>query len=145
MIKIKNVSLKDAKPSDRPHFLICDTFNELYLKEIACFNRAEIIDYRENLLDRIEPQDKFLLLHQHIDREINIIRSICCKSDYPVVIIQNLDYLITYLSSHPNSSLSIFWNQLLKLRQLTKILWIILPNKLVNPQIPEKRIVRIYL
>ena len=44
-------------------------------------------------------------MHQQIDRELNAIRSICSECSSPVVILEELDCLMTYLSIYGQKEL----------------------------------------
>lgn len=141
MSTINSLPLKDAKPTDRPHFLVWDTPNEADLQQIIFYNNARRVNYRDNLLSRTNPQESFLILHRHVDRELKAIRSICSPANSPVVILEGLDCLITYLSIHGQKEL--FWQKLLNLRQLTSLLWILLPTELIPYNLPQKRQLRV--
>lgn len=131
--------LKDAKPSDQVHLLLWDNCNELDLKELIFQNNAQCISYRENLLSRINIQKKYLMLEQNLDEELTAIRQICSTAIKPVVILKDLDILITYLYIKPSSPITLFWQKLANLRHLEKILWLILPTKLKPPNWKEKK------
>jgi hypothetical protein len=141
MPTINSLPLKDAKPTDRPHFLVWDTPNEADLQQIVFYNNAQRVNYRDNLLNRTNPQESFLVLHQQIDRELNAVRSICSECNSPVVILEELDCLMTYLSIYGQKEL--FWHKLLNLRQLASLLWILLPTELILYNIPQKRQLRV--
>ncbi|AFZ48540.1 hypothetical protein Cyast_2597 [Cyanobacterium stanieri PCC 7202] len=125
--------LKDAKPSDRIHLLLWDDYTELDLKELISYNNAQCISYRENLLSRINPQKKYLMLEQNLDEELTAIKEICSTAIKPVVILKEFDILLTYLYIKPSSPITLFWEKLASLRHLEKILWLILPTKLNPP------------
>ena len=141
MPAINSLPLKDAIPTDRPHFLVWDTPNKADLQQIAFYNNAQRVNYRDNLLNRINSQDSFLVLHQQIDREINAIRHICSQCNSSMVILEELDCLITYLSI--NSQKELFLHKLLNLRQLASPLWILLPTELIPNNLPQKRQLRV--
>lgn len=142
MQTISNLQLREAKPSDRPHILLWDSPNEVDLEQILYYNKAQRINYRDNLLSRIdESKDRFLLLHEHLDRELEAIRSICSQATDEIVLLEGLDYLITYLSVQPSNALASLWHRLSQMRQLESILWILLPTKLTPPNWPEKRMI----
>ncbi|HEY9809363.1 MAG TPA: hypothetical protein V6D13_08470 [Halomicronema sp.] len=145
MQTINNLQLPPAKPSDRPHILLIENVDETHLQHISFYNNAKRINYRQNLLNRLKPADKFLLLHLHLDRELNAIRFICAENKSEVIILDKLDYLITYLAISPNSILSLFWQKLSTMRHLEAVLWIVLPPTLTPPPVwPEKQIFRLY-
>jgi hypothetical protein len=135
--------LKDAKPSDQVHLLLWDNCNELDLNELTFHHNAECISYRENLLSRINPQKKYLMLEQNLDEELTAIRQICSKAIKPVVILKDFDILLTYLYIKPSSPITLFLQKLANLRHLEKILWLILPNKLKPPNWEEKHLQKI--
>lgn len=141
---IKDLKLREAKPSDRPHLLLWDTPNDLELRQLAYRENAECISYRTHLLNRIAPQSSpFLALHMRLDRELNSIKAICAETNKPLVILKDLDRLITYLHVQLDSPISLFWQNLFNTRHLESILWILLPSKLSPPKWDESRIQRI--
>ena len=133
MQTLSSLPLRNAKPSDRPHLLLWDTPNEADLEQISFYNHAERINYRDNLLSRIDSKERFLVLHQHLDREVDAIRAICSKSSHKVVLLEGLDALVTYLYAQPSIRAALLWQKLSNLRHLESILWILLPNKLAPP------------
>jgi len=140
MITINALNLKDTKSTDCPHLLLWDNPNDFEITKLLFNNNAQLISYRENLLSRIKPQQKFLMLHQKLDQELEAIKQICRNATKPIVLLKDLDYLITYLYSLPNTPISLFWHKLASIRHLEKILWIILPTKLKPSNWQEKRI-----
>ncbi|MHC0068918.1 hypothetical protein ACWATR_39665, partial [Nostoc sp. UIC 10890] len=141
---IRDLRLREAKPSDRPHILLWDTPNDLELRQLAYLENAECISYRTHLLKRIAGQNSsFLALHLRLDRELNSIKTICRETNKPLVILQDLDRLITYMCVQPESPITLFWQNLFNTRHLEGILWILLPNKLAPPNWDESRIQRI--
>lgn len=135
--------LKDAKPSDRIHLLLWDDYTELDLKELISYNNAQCISYRENLLSRINPQKKYLMLEQNLDEELTAIKEICSTAIKPVVILKEFDILLTYLYIKPSSPITLFWQKLANLRHLEKILWLILPTQLKPPNWDAKHLQQI--
>jgi hypothetical protein len=141
---IKDLRLREAKPSDRPHLLLWDTPNDLELRQLAYCENAERISYRKHLLERIVSQNSsFLALHMRLERELDSIKGICTETDKPVVILEELDRLITYLYVQVDSPITLFWQNLLHTRHLESILWILLPSQLAPANWDEKRIKRI--
>ncbi len=136
---IKDLKLRSAKPSDRPHLLFWDTPNNSELNALVYREDAECISYRTNLLDRIPATSRFLALDKQLERELNIIKGICTNTNKPVVLLKDLDCLITYLNIKPESSITLFWESLFLTRHLESILWILLPSKLMNPSWDESR------
>jgi hypothetical protein len=143
MTAIANLLLRDARPSDRAHLLIWDTPNPFELDQITRYNNAQRISYRENLLQRISPNAKFLTLHHQVDEELAAIKSVCDQSAKPVVLLEGLDCLITYLNTQPGDHITLFWSSLENTRKLQRLLWIVLPHKLVLKTWPEARLIRI--
>jgi hypothetical protein len=99
----KDLKLNQAQPADRPHLMLWNKFNDQELRAIAYYYDLEIISYRENLLSRISPNSSFLALHQNLERELKAIRQICDSSSKKVVILRDLDCLITYLQVQSDS------------------------------------------
>lgn len=130
MQTFSSLKLRDAKPSDRPHLLLWDTPNDLELRQLAYCDNAECISYRSHLLSRIAPQSRFLTLHHQLEQELDAIKAICASTPKPVVLLKDLDCLITYLHVQPESPITLFWQSLFNTRHLASILWIILPSQL---------------
>jgi hypothetical protein len=143
MTAIANLLLRDARPDDKVHLLLWDTPTEAELQQIAFYNNAHRVNYRENLLQRINPSDRFLTLHHDLDKELEAIKSMCVGVNKQMVLLEGLDCLITYLYVQPNSHITLFWNNLEKSRKLEKLLWILLPHKLAPSIWSEERIKRI--
>lgn len=140
MTAIANILLRDARPDDQIHLLLWDTPDKNELIRIASYNNAVIVNYRENLLQRIDCNNSFLALHQELDRELQSIKSICFGVSQQVVLLAGLDCLITYLQVHPGGRLTLFWNNLEKTRKLEKLIWILLPHQLAPKNWNEARI-----
>ncbi len=139
-MQTKDFKLREAMPSDKPHLLLWDKFDQHQLRSLAYFDDAEVVSYRQNLLKRISPNSSFLALHENIDPELNAIRQICNTSPKKVVILRDLDCLITYLHVQPESRITLFWHKLFYERNLENILWILLPSKLAPPIWTEDRL-----
>jgi len=142
-MQIKNLRLREAQPSDRPHLLLWDNPNDQELRQLAWREDAECISYRTYLLSRIDPKSRFLALHHQCDRELAAIRAVCANTVKPVVLLQDLDCLIAYLHVQPESPITLFWKNLFETRHLERILWIILPNQIAPPNWHDSRIQRI--
>ncbi len=142
MPAIANISLR-ARPDDRIHLLLWDTPEEAALQDIAFYNYAHRVNYRQNLLSRIDPNTRYLALHQHQERELASIKCLGTGVDKQIVLIENLDCLIAYLQMHPSGHMQLFWSNLEKTRKLEKTLWILLPRLLAPKTWPEERIQRI--
>ena len=140
MTAIANILLRDARPDDQIHLLLWDTPDRNELVRIAAYNNALIVNYRENLLQRINQDDSFLSLQHHLDRELKAIKYMCSEASHQVVLLEGLDCLITYLQVNSGSRITLFWNNLEKTRKLERILWILLPHKLAPNNWPENRI-----
>ena len=138
----KDFKLSEAKPRDRPHLLLWDKFDGLDLRSLSFHYNAQVISYRENLLSRLPPQSQFLALHQGIDRELGEIRNICKIATKDIVILRDLDCLITYLYTQPEAPITLFWKNLSGIRHLESILWILLPSKLAPSLWAENRLYR---
>jgi hypothetical protein len=123
--------------------LLWDTPNPVELSQITLYNGAQRVSYRENLVQRISPGAKFLTLHHQVDEELEIIKSICDQAVKPVVLLEGLDCLITYLNTQPGDYITLFWSSLENTRKLHRLLWILLPHKLAPKTWSEARIKRI--
>ncbi|MCY7274226.1 MAG: hypothetical protein LH702_10905 [Phormidesmis sp. CAN_BIN44] len=143
MTAIASLLLRDARPSDRAHLLLWDTPNPFELDQITRYNNAQRVNYRDNLLQRTRPDAKFLTLHYQIEEEMAAIQTICDQSVKPVVLLEGLDCLITYLNVQSGDHITLFWNSLENTRKLQSLLWIILPHKLVPKTWSEARLTRI--
>lgn len=137
---IDNLSLEDAIPTDKPHLLLWDTPNDFEMSNLVFKNNAQLISYRQNLLGRTSDKQKFLMLNKKLAQELDAIRLICESAIKPVVLLTDLDILITYLYSQPESPISLFWKKLEYMRHLQSILWILLPSKLSPPDWNKKYI-----
>jgi len=141
---IKDVRLQEVKLRDRPHLLLWDTPNDLELQQLAYREDAERISYRTHLLSRLNLQSSgSLALHCWVERELDAIKTIGTNTSKPVVLLKDLDCLITYLHVQPESPITLFWQNLFNTRHLESILWIILPSQLVPPDWDESRLQRI--
>ena len=134
--------LGKATPSDKPHLLLCDRFDEHELKALAFYNDADVVSYRQDLLNRLPPNISNLALHEDLDKELRSVRQICHNSNKKIVILTDLDCLITYLLIQPEAKITLFWQSLYRMRHLEKILWILLPSKLAPPMWSEDRLHR---
>lgn len=140
MTAISNILLRDARPDDRIHLLVWEKPNESDLQHLIFYNNAHLIRYRENLLRRIDGEEKFLALQHNIDRELEAIKSMCIGVNKDIILLEQLDCLISYLSVQVNSNTTLFWKNLENTRKLEKLLWILLPQKLVPQTWPETRL-----
>lgn len=136
---LNNVKL-NVKLVDRPYLLVWDKPTELEIEIICSTNNAQRISYRDNLLERIKKNERFLVLEHQVDCEINAIRKLVATSEKSIVFLEDLDLLITYLNIKSGDSAALFSHKLCTLRQLEKILWILLPSKLLPKNWPENRL-----
>jgi len=143
MTVISNLPLRDARPSDQAHLLLWDIPNPFELDQITRYNNAQKVNYRDNLLQRISPDAKFLTLHHQVEEEMAAIQTICNQSTKPVVLLEGLDCLITYLNVQSGDHITLFWSSLENTRKLQSLLWIILPHKIVPKTWSEARLTRI--
>lgn len=143
MTAFSSLPLRNARPDDRAHLLLWDTPNPTELKYLTLYNGAAQVSYRDNLIQRISPDAKFLTLHHQLDEELDAIRSICEQAVKPVVILEGLDCLITYLNTQPGNHTTLFWSNLENTRKLTRLLWILLPHKLAPQGWPKARLQKI--
>ena len=143
MTATTNLPLKEARPDNQAHLLIWDAPTKHELWQLAYYNNAQQVNYRENLVNRLDPDDKFLNLHHSIDEELSVLKGICCDSPRPVVLLEGLDTLVTYLRVKAGGQVTLFWQNLEKTRKLESILWILLPQPLAPPVWPENRILRV--
>lgn len=140
---LSDLRLREANPKDCPHLLLWDNPEPDQLHRLAWREDAKLVSYRDDLLKRIEPQSRFLALHHQCDRELAAIRALCDQTTEPVVLLQDLDCLIAYLSVQPNSPITLFWQSLLNTRHLDRILWIILPSQVAPPDWQKHRLQRL--
>lgn len=143
MTAIASLLLRDARPSDRVHLLLWDTPNPFELDKITRYNNAQRVNYRENLLQRTDPNAKFLTLQHRVDEELAELQTLCQETVKPVVLLEGLDCLITYLNVQPGNPSILFWNNLENIRKLQSLLWVILPHKLAPKSWSETRLIRI--
>lgn len=132
--------LSTARPANQAHLLLWDTPTESDLSQLAFFNNAQRINYRDDLLARIDPGDRFLTLHHYPERELEAIKMICTRAQKPMVLLEGLDCLITYLRTQPQGHVTLFWSTLEKTRKLDALLWILLPIQLAPPSWPSDRL-----
>ena len=143
MTAIASLLLRDARPSDRVHLLLWDTPNPFELDQITRYNNAQRVNYRDNLLQRTDPTAKFLTLQHKVDEELAELQTLCKETVKPVVLLEGLDCLITYLNVQPGAYTTLFWSNLENIRKLESLLWIILPHKLAPKTWSETRLIRI--
>jgi len=142
-MQIRDIRLRDATPSDKPHLLLWDRFDDQALRSLAFYEDAEVISYRQNLLSRLPANISNLALNENLDQELRSVRQICHNSQKKVVILRDLDCLITYIQIQPNSPITLFWQSLFRMRHLESILWILLPRRLAPPMWTSDRLQRL--
>lgn len=142
-MQTKDFKLREAMPSDKPHLLLWDKFDENELKALAFYNDADVVSYRQNLLNRLPPNISNLALHEDLEQELRSVRQICHNSHKKIVILTDLDCLITYLLIQPEAKITLFWQSLYRMKHLETILWILLPSKLAPPMWSEDRLHRL--
>lgn len=137
-----DIPITQAQPTDRPHLLIWDACSKDDLQNLSYKYGTCRKDYAANLIARHTQKSKssFLALDRSIDYEIQAIKEACEGSPESYVQLEGLDRLITYLAVIGRGNLDTFWQQLIDLRQLHRILWIILPSTLVPDNWPKDRI-----
>jgi hypothetical protein len=140
MLTINNLSLQDAKPTDSPHLLLWDNPHNLEIQHILFNNNAQLVSYRDNLLSRVNSKSPFLILDKKLGEELDAIKQISADATKPIVLLKDLDILITYLYSQPQAPISLFWKKLGDMRHLESSLWIILPTQLKPQDWDKKRI-----
>ena len=135
------IDLRSAIPSDSPHLLVWDNPAEVDLRDIAFQNKAKRISHRQEWLNRIPPDSQFLNLDYR--SEVQAIRALCQDVTEPVVLLEDFDYLISYLSIDPDSPITSFWFNIEHMRHLPRILWILLPSQWVPSDWDTRRLLRI--
>jgi hypothetical protein len=140
---LDTLRLRHARPIDRPHLLIWDNPDDKQLGDLAWRENAERVSYRQDLLKRVDPTSRFLGLHYEPERELHAIENLCKNSLQPVVLLEDLDCLITYFHIQPDAPLTLFWRSLLDMKHLECILWILLPSQLKPSDWDERRLIQI--
>lgn len=139
MTAIANLRLDEARPEDRVHLLVWETPNNGQLQDLAFRHNAERVDYRRHLLQRHPPNQRFLVLHHHLERELAALKTLCQQVSKPIILLEGFDCFITYLLSRPNSPITPLWTNLDQTRKLESRLWILLPPALVPPAWDDHR------
>jgi hypothetical protein len=140
MANMEYIDLRSALPSDSPHILVWDNLTEIQLSGLALHNNAKRISHRQDWLQRLPPNGQFLNLDYRT--EIQAIRALCQNTPEPVVILEDLDYLISYLSISPDSPITTFWFNLAQMRHLPRLLWLVLPSLWVPSDWDTHRLLR---
>ena len=139
MIMLNNLPLKDARPHNQAHLLLWDNPQDSELIKLSFHYNAQRVNYRENLLSRIYPDQSFLSLHHYLDREIEAIKSLCMGVNKSIVLLEGLDCLITYLYAQGHNT-TLFWSNLEQTRKLETLLWILIPSNLAPGDWPKERL-----
>lgn len=135
-------SLHNAIPIDRPHLLVCDRPLSSYaLERISLENDARIVSYRDDLLRRLEPNEYALHLNRELDRECDALRQLARDTSKPVLVVSDLDILLTNLSTHSHLEAQTFVHRLMWLRQLPCLVWIVWPIALLPHDWPKERLI----
>ena len=145
---IDNLKLDQGFPADQIHILAWEDPDEHLLYRIRANHHAQVISYRENLIQRqniINPDSDYLLLHQHEAREIQALRDLCNESTYPIVVLTEFDIYLTYLLAHPKGLITQFWSSIGNIRKLKRRLWLVLPKSLVSHQWPSQKLITLNL
>lgn len=142
MLMNKDLRLREAIPKDIPHLLLWENPEQQELEKVAYWENADLVDYRENLLNRVDSNCRYLNLQRDYrwHQEIENLHQICQQTSKPVVLLIEFDCLVTYLRSKPDSQLSLFWKTLQTTRHLESRLWIVFPPSLSPPNWEAKRI-----
>lgn len=127
---INQLALDKVELRDRPYLLYTDQLSKTALNQLAFRYTADRVSYRDDLIKRHTATSKsgYLNLQLHISRETEAIKQICQNATRPIVLLEDLDVLLTYLSTRDNSHLNQFWHKLATTRQLACPLWILLPK-----------------
>lgn len=133
-------SLLDAELRDRPNILAWDRADVLSVRQLCSSLNAEYVNYRDDLIVRTRPSERFLVLDRYIDRELDVLRGFCSQTSRRVVVLHELEVLLAYLQSRPGPMLDVFAERLLRIRHLNALLWIVLPSSCVSNRWPEQRV-----
>jgi hypothetical protein len=138
------INLREVELTDRPHLLAWDGVDPISVKQLCTTQNAQYINYRDSLLSRTKPSERFLLLDRYIDREIDVFRDLCQKSAGRVVVLHEVDVLLAYLQSRPGPMLGVFWDRLMRTNHLNALLWILLPGLCIPHRWPtlQVRVIR---
>jgi len=127
---INQLALDKVELRDRPYLLYTDKLSKTALNHLVFRYTADRVSYRNNLIARHTSTSKssYLNLQLHTERELEAIKQISQDATKPIVLLEDLDILLTYLATRSNSPLELFWKKLASTRQLACPLWIILPK-----------------
>lgn len=126
---------------DRPHLLVCEELLTAYDIDRVCQeNQASVINLRDELLSRLPIDEHNLLLHLEIDRECDAIRTLAWKHSNTVLLLTEMEVILTNISAHTNRDMQTCLHRLMLLRQLESLVWIVLPLALVPGDWPKDRL-----
>lgn len=127
---ISQLALDKVELRDRPYLLYTDKLSKNALNQLVFRYTADRVSYRDDLIKRHTSTSKsgYLNLQLHISREVEAIKQICQNATKSIVLLEDLDILLTYLYTRSNSPLNLFWRNLATTRQLACPLWILLPK-----------------
>jgi len=139
---INTLALDKVELYDRPYLLYINTPTPTVTSQLAFRYTADLISYRENLIERHTSISKSqsLNLQFHCDRELEAIKEICRKAIKPIVILEDLDILLAYLATRSRSHLDLFWQNLATMRQLACPIWILLPTHWKTEMSPKQNL-----
>jgi len=127
---INQLKLDKVELRDRPYLLYADKLSKTALNQLVFRYTADHVSYRNDLITRHTSTSKssYLNLQYQTERELEAIKQICQNATKPIVLLEDLDVLLTYLATRSNSHLNLFWQKLASTRQLACPLWIVLPK-----------------
>lgn len=127
---INQLALDKVELRDRPYLLYTDKLSKPALSHLVFRYTADRVSYRDDLIKRHTSISKsgYLNLQLHTSREIEAIKQICENATKPIVLLEDLDILLTYLQTRPHSPLNLFWRNLAAVRHLACPIWILLPK-----------------
>jgi hypothetical protein len=113
---INQLALDKVELRDRPYLLYTDKLSKPALSHLVFRYTADRVSYRDDLIKRHTSTSKsgYLNLQLHSSREIEAIKQVCENAAKPIVLLEDLDILLTYLQTRPNSPLNQFWRNLAK-------------------------------
>lgn len=135
------VNLREAIPRDSPHLLVWDAPSAADLEYLIWQNGAHRISYRQDLLYRLPTDSQVLAIDYR--SEIKAIRALGCQPTHPIVLLEDLDYLLSYLYTCPDSPITTFWYNLQSMRHLQSLLWILLPSAWVPSDWDTRRLLHL--
>jgi len=127
---INQLKLDKVELRDRPYLLYTDKLSKTALNQLTFRYTADRVSYRNNLITRHTSTSKsnYLNLQYQTERELEAIKQICQDATKPIVLLEDLDVLLTYLATRSNRDLNVLWQKLPSTRQLSCPLWIVLPK-----------------